>query len=233
MAPRSGFCWTRFGPESGEPFSEILARKEVERQSNGGTFLWGIGNALWPSLQDLLKSTNEPFLLFSPIRSKPKVEDVAPEKVVVWLSGRTPWGDRYTLPEHSHVISRYTPNKSRLGHYALVCHSLEPLELVEDAELIYFQKCRNYLTGRKLGASQVTAVVYQDDTSPNVEPSYPIVLTVRLATPYFIKLEDPVVISRPMTGEWNPSHSAALVRKGIGNLSPEVATLPLFQTSWQ
>lgn len=229
MEPRSGFCWTRYGPESGESFADILVRKEAERQANDGTFLWGIGNAVWPSLQDLLKSTNEPLLTFSPIRSKPKIEDVAPDKVVVWLSGRTPWGERYTLPEHSHVISRYTPNKSRLGHYALVCHSLGPLTLEENAELIYFQQCRNYLTGKKLGASQVTAVVYQDDAYPKIGPSYPKVLTVNLIPPYFIKLENPVVISRPITGEWNPSSTASLIRKGIGGLLPEIASLPLFQ----
>jgi hypothetical protein len=32
------FCWTRFGPEAGESFSDILARKNAEREAGDGVF---------------------------------------------------------------------------------------------------------------------------------------------------------------------------------------------------
>ena len=46
------FCWTRFGGEAGEPIEQILFRKEQERLANGGVFLWGIGNAVGPSIYE-------------------------------------------------------------------------------------------------------------------------------------------------------------------------------------
>ena len=42
------FCWTKYGTEAGEDIGAILERKESERLASGGTFLWGVGNAIGP-----------------------------------------------------------------------------------------------------------------------------------------------------------------------------------------
>ncbi len=78
------FCWTRFGTEAGQPIDEILDRKEQERAANSGMFFWGIGNSIGPSLRELLRCTPSPEVLFSPTRSTPRREDVAPPAVVAW-----------------------------------------------------------------------------------------------------------------------------------------------------
>ena len=80
------FVWTRFGTEAGQSISDILRRKEKERAANGGIFYWGIGNAVGPSILELLRRTDEPEVLFSPIKSAPKRDDVTPEAVVAWTA---------------------------------------------------------------------------------------------------------------------------------------------------
>ena len=44
------FCWTKIGTEAGETIESILLRKELERISNNGIFLWGVGNSIEPIL---------------------------------------------------------------------------------------------------------------------------------------------------------------------------------------
>ena len=63
------FCWTRFGTEAAEPIDSILGRKERERVANRGIFVWGIGNAIGPSIRELLRREAQPEVLFSPIKS--------------------------------------------------------------------------------------------------------------------------------------------------------------------
>jgi hypothetical protein len=65
------FCWTRFGTEAGQAIVHILQRKEQERSANDGLFIWGIGNAIGPSIRELVRRTNRPEVLFSPIKSSP------------------------------------------------------------------------------------------------------------------------------------------------------------------
>src|SRR4051812_40360539 len=83
------FCWTRFGTEAGEPIEQILKRKEIERRHNEGVFYWGIGNSLAPSMAELLRRARRPEVLFSPIRSRPRPVDIAPDAVVRWHAAET------------------------------------------------------------------------------------------------------------------------------------------------
>jgi hypothetical protein len=118
------FCWTRYGTEAGETIEQILARKEQERLANGGTFLWGIGNAISRlSMLELLRVEPQPEAVFSPIRNKPSKKDVNPSCVVMWTVGQTLNGCRYELPAGSVVTS----HGQRTKHYALVCSSQSPL----------------------------------------------------------------------------------------------------------
>jgi hypothetical protein len=193
------FCWTRFGTEAGEPIDEIFARKERERVMNGGLFLWGIGNAIWPSMRELLSLEVNPEAVFSPIRSAPRKDDIAPEMVVRWTAGRSMDGQRYEFPAGAVVTSRQNYNRRQTSHYALVCASAVALRVDTDGEPLVFARLRNLVTGRPVGASQVTAIVRQcdDDCGAN-GVRYRAALRVQLVFPYLVQLIDSVSLPPPL-----------------------------------
>src|ERR1700722_16664131 len=195
--PRS-FCWTRFGIEAGQSVEQILARKEQERIANAGLFFWGIGNAIGPSVLELLKQTDAPEALFSPIRSLPRSEDAMPASVVAWTEAQTVSGEEYQLPEGSLITSRFDPLRSRARHYALVCHSETPLAVGVLSEQIRFGELRNLLTSRPVGASQVTAVVHMDlAVHSGKSLSYNVAFRTKLSPPYFLILRKPTPLVHP------------------------------------
>jgi hypothetical protein len=193
------FVWTKFGTEAGQTITEILERKERERIANDGLFFWGIGNAVGPSIMALLASMKSPEVLFSPMKSPARAQDVSPESVVAWTSAAGLDGKPYSLPVCSMITSRFSVG--RLHHYALVCSSDSPLAdpqkpSIRANERIAPAALCNFLTGRPLGASQVTSVV-QQRAQPNSEGClYPVSFRARLAPPYFVRLSAP----RPVTG---------------------------------
>jgi Phage integrase family len=193
LPPR--FCWSRFGTEAGEKIDAILTRKDRERVANSGIFLWGIGTALAPSINHLIEVEANPRVVFSPMRSAPKAADVEPCCVVRWTAGVTLDGRRYDLPSGSTVTSRAPISSRRNHHYALVCASTAKLEIKNDAEMIVFGELRNLLTGRPIGASQVTAIVQRSKEQPTYSNlQYPAAIEAELTYPFFIKLTDPVFI---------------------------------------
>src|SRR5262249_38682912 len=142
------FCWTRFGTEAGQSPEQILERKEQERKANDGVFFWGIGNAIGPSMLELLRCTDSPEVIFSPIHSMPRREDAMPESVVAWSEAQTLSGDEYQLPQHSLITSRFAPLRPRAKHYALVCYSEAPVAIRACHERLQFSGLRNLLTNR-------------------------------------------------------------------------------------
>jgi hypothetical protein len=182
------YCWTRFGTEAGQSVDQILARKEQERAANAGVFFWGIGNAIGPSMIELLRRTESPEAVFSPIRSVPRRDDSKPASVVVWTSAETLAGEEYRLPQRSLITSRLDPRNPRNRHYALVCYSESPITISLGTERVQFADLRNLLTGRPVGASQVTAVVYSDPFPSGKGIAYNVAFRVQLAPPYFISL---------------------------------------------
>lgn len=187
------FCWTRFGTEAGQGIEKIIARKERERLINGGIFLWGIGNAIGPSIQELIQVETHPEVVFSPIRSKPRMEDVNPTQVVMWMRGRTVNGEIYDLPDGSIVTSRFSGQKISSGHYALICASSSELHVDENGEPFKFGNLRNLKSGNPVGASQVTAVVSKNEKDMG-GPSYVAAMRTNLVFPYVIRLVDPVPV---------------------------------------
>lgn len=187
------FCWTRFGTEAGEEINNIFARKNEERRINEGVFLWGIGNSIGPSIKELIRLVKNPEVVFSPIRSAPRKEDVSPEQVVAWTEAETIWGDAYIQPSGSVVTSRLGRGRKRISHYALVCASDDALEQNFDADIIFFRKLRNLKTDRPLAASQVTAVVRHTEDGNSAEGlMYRAVIRTKLVYPYFIRLLAPI-----------------------------------------
>lgn len=190
------FCWTRFGTEAGQRLEEILARKEQERKANNGVFFWGIGNAIGPSMLELLRRTRSPEAVFSPIQSVPRREDATPESVVAWSEAQTLSGEKYRLPQRSLITSRIDPLRPKLKHYALVCCRKIPIAIGAPYEHLQFSGLRNLLTNRPVGASQVTAVVHMTPSSSEEKSrSYNVAFRAFLTPPYFIELTTPVPLS--------------------------------------
>jgi hypothetical protein len=189
------FCWTRFGTEAAQPIEAIFARKEEERRANGGLFFWGIGNAVGPSMRELIRRSGSPEVLFSPIKSAARHEDSAPPAVVAWTSGETLTGEHYQLPATSLVTSRFDPDRPRGAHYALVCFSDRPLHLASSDDQIVYSELRNILTGRPVGASQVTSIIQRESHSGEGSRTYGVAVRARLVAPFLIRLGDPVMLN--------------------------------------
>lgn len=189
------FCWTKFGDEAGESAYSIFRRKEVERQRNGGVFLWGIGQSIRPSLVELLRVVTFPRVFFSPIRSAPASRDVSPAAVVIWCQGVGFDGQPYVLPEYSLVTSRRDASAARAYHFALVCDSETPITARRsDLPPLSLHGLRNLVSGSPLGSSQVTSVVRRDQAHDGAGAEYPIVAEARLVYPYLVRLTQGIVI---------------------------------------
>ena len=196
----AAFCWTRFGPEAGESFGEILSRKEAERQAGEGVFYWGIGSAIGPALRTLVTRTDEPEVLFSPIRTAPRPVDASPDCVVRWWAGEGLSGERVDLPAHACVTSRWDPLRPNTARYALVCGSDDTLRSDDHGDLC-FGSLLNLRSGAPIGASQVTAVVRHDRTRPRLGRAYRVALRTSLVWPYLIRLASPEIVDSSATEE--------------------------------
>ena len=180
------------GTEAGEPLDRIIARKEAERSACGGVFYWGIGSPVGPALAALVAEAKSPDVLFSPIKTRPRVVDTAPSHVARWGGGRGLSGEWVDLPDAACVTSRWDPLRPGAARYALVCQSDRPLELGFHGELRFDQLC-NLRSGAPVGASQVTAVVRHTKRRMAMARgrSYPVALRARIVWPYLIKLASP------------------------------------------
>lgn len=194
------FCWTRFGTEAGQTVAEIIDRKEQERIANDGVFLWGIGNPVGPSIRELVRLVCDPDVLFSPTRSRARPEDEFPASVVAWSSAETLTGRSYSVPPCSLVTSGYNPGISRDAHYALVCYSSRPLKFRKTKDRLVVTNIRNILSGRPVGASQVTSVVKLVPSAPKGMALYEVPLRAKLAEPYVIRLQKPLPLWKKGSG---------------------------------
>lgn len=182
----------------------IFRRKEEERLANNGLFLWGIGNAVGPSIEELVRRTPEPEVLFSPIKSSPRRSDVCPENVAVWTRAECVDGTPFELPRCTLVTSRQGQVKAKAAHYALVCHSPVSLTKASDDEPVSIDALQNLLSGRRVGASQVTAVVALRRGATDTAAPYAVALRARLIWPYFLRLTDPVPAQEDDSlSDWN------------------------------
>jgi hypothetical protein len=184
------------GAESGQVLEAILARKELERASNDGTFYWGVGNGLGDGPEVVAARERFPQVVFSAIRSLANLRDSQPSRVVMWLSSSDPSGRSLPLPPYVLVTSRAHTQSGlpKQAHFALLCRSDSNLTPVSDVEL-NFCALRNLRTGRPLGYSQVTAVV--ELPTADVAPSsttYPVELVAKWQRPFVARLTSPVTL---------------------------------------
>lgn len=193
MSVPRAFCWSKFGTEAGEPAGRIIARKEYERQQNGGVFLWGIGNSIRPSLLKLVDDEPHPEVLFTEMLSQPKEHDVSPAAVQLWREATGIDGSTFELPEYSAVTSRVSGRRS---HFALICRSAEPLGFQPDnSPKFRANDVRNILTGNLVGSSQVTSVVRKAPSLSQEGRSYSVAFRAELVYPYLACLQAPLTVS--------------------------------------
>jgi hypothetical protein len=197
-APRSwpsAFCWTRMHAESGQHLGKIIERKEAERQAGHGLFFWGVGNALGGKIAALTKRVARPQVFFSVMKSKPKRIDVAPAQVLLWTCSIDTKGAVKSLPEHVVVVSRGADgHKDKAAHYALVCHSHEPLRLYPRGSFDPSGFRNLGSLNPRVGASQVTAVLERNAPAAVAGP-YQINLAAELVAPYFVRLAGAVPLT--------------------------------------
>ena len=162
-----------------------------------GLFLWGIGNALGPSIRHLVGTVASPQVLFSPIKSPPRAEDVRPASVVAWTKAQALDGTEFVLPTSCLVLSKRDCAGQKKVHYALVCYSSISLLEGKPCGRLHFEALRNLLSGSPVGASQVTAVVRIEPSQLLQGQPYEIALSAQLVPPYFVRLFEPVPIADP------------------------------------
>jgi hypothetical protein len=129
-------------------------------------------------------------------------------------------GEDFDLPTGSVVTSRVVPGISR-PHFALVCFSDVPLEERVVDEIVAGQLC-NYLSGSRLGASQVTSVVVEDKSRAAVGPRYSKGFSAKLVFPYLVNLTVSSVIATEEVPAPTPFARLLEVRRTLfGALNPE------------
>lgn len=192
----NAFCWSKMGTEAGQSLSDILKRKEIERIANDGLFVWGIGNSLGDSIRFLMETNPQPKVLFSKMLSSPKNIDVKPEKVYLWLSYTNEHGEKIPLPKYSLVTSRANTEARGLKkkHYALLCKSQNTIT-TEPKKSLYKDSLVNLLSGKKVGASQVTSVVKTIPYKQKEGAQYEVSFEAELMASGQVVLSDFVVIT--------------------------------------
>lgn len=186
-------CWTRMQAEAGQGLERIIARKEVERRAGRGLFFWGVGNAPATATRALARCGIDVPVIFSVMKSRPKAIDAAPDAVVAWTNYIDEAGAERPLPEHVLVTSRRdSASGPKRVHFALMCFSEKPLELVGGIGFDH-QAYRNAgSTGGPVGASQVTALL--QPVRDHEQCSYEINMRATLTGSYWVKLTTPVPV---------------------------------------
>ena len=181
-------CWTRMQAEAGEELARIVRRKDLERRAGDGLFFWGVGNAPSRAIPALARAAATIDVLFSVMKSKPKVQDVAPSHVLAWRSYVDVDGIVQPIPRNVLVTSRAG---NRDYHFALMCHSDAPLDVSDEG---HFDPAayRNYGAGGAVGPSQVTALL--ERCAPDRFPGYRVAMRARLTGGLWVKLIDPVEV---------------------------------------
>ena len=107
MTAKQTFIFSKMQAEAGQNLEEIIARKEAERVAWNGVFWWGIGNSLGSSVHDEVTAAGGILpVLFSRMLSKPKIEDSAPDEVVIWTAWENSCGTVEPVPKFVRITSR-------------------------------------------------------------------------------------------------------------------------------
>ncbi|WP_133866873.1 hypothetical protein [Azorhizobium sp. AG788] len=188
-------CWSRMQAEAGQLLSDIVRRKELERLAGGGLFCWGVGNAP-AAMTAVLAKLNQPVqVIFSTMKSRPKLVDVKPSRIVAWRKFFDQEGILRSLPRHVLVTSRADSAKGpKTRHFALMCYSDRVLGLQNGCAFDPSAFRNAGGTGAPVGASQVTALLRRVSKSRE-ETDYEVNLAAWLTAGYWVRLADPAELS--------------------------------------
>ena len=186
------------GAEAGQALSDIIRRKDLERECGNGVFGWGIGNSVGPAIKYAKFAEQIPVLeaLFTPMKAASKVIDSAPASIMMWLGYLSDADDIEPLPEHMLITSRGQSGsgEEKRGHYALICRSLDPLAAQRVQQAIDHRAMCNLVSSNPVGASQVTSVVRYRSVDSR-EATYPVLFRAELTGQAFVRLAAPVALT--------------------------------------
>jgi hypothetical protein len=190
-------CWSRMQAEAGEKLEMIVRRKELERQGNGGIFLWGVGNAPARLVKTLALGHRPVRAIFSIMKSKPKPIDENASDLLLWRAYVDAEGVERALPPSSIVTSRaISGTRPKLVHYALMCRSTTRLSIERGGPRFDPAAFRNAGDrGGPVGASQVTALLRQI-SGQRQEADYEVNMAADLFGSYWVRLCDPVMVNK-------------------------------------
>jgi len=205
-------CWSRMQSEAGQGLEAIIARKELERRTGDGHFLWGVGNPPATSISALARIGSRVPVVFSIMKSRPKTIDVAPARTAAWRRYFDTSGNERPLPANSVVTSRAnSAGGVKRAHYALMCFSREPLTISRGTPFDVSAYRNAGGTGAPVGASQVTALLRRV-AEPGKTSDYEINLIAWLAGGYWVRLSDPVEVAPETSTQLD--HSSGLDPQG-------------------
>lgn len=188
-------CWSRMQAEAGQPLQAIVARKEIERRAGSGLFFWGVGNAPATITRTLAGQQIPVRVVFSTMKSRPRLADSAPSRIVVWRKYIDHDGKEREVPPHVLVTSRAESARGeKKVHYALMCYSSEPLMLKSGIAFDHSAFRNAGGKGAPVGASQVTALLRRVEHD-RPEADYEANFSAWLAGAYWVRLLDPVAIT--------------------------------------
>lgn len=186
------------GAEAGQALSDIIRRKDMERECGDGIFGWGIGNSVGPAIKHAKFAERVPFLeaLFTPMKAAPKAIDSAPASIVMWLGYLSDEEDIQPLPEHMLITSRgqSSSGEEKRDHFALICRSPDPLTAQKVQQAIDHHAACNLMSSNPVGASQVTSVVRYRSADSH-EAAYPVLFRAELTGQAFVRLAAPVALT--------------------------------------
>lgn len=190
-------CWSRMQAEAGQQLEQIIARKELERRAGDGLFFWGVGNAPAVIVKALVRVETPVRVVFSIMKSRPKLVDASPTRTVAWRRYIDAQGVDRPLPAHSLVVSRGdSAGGAKRSHYALMCFSDTPLALHHGDPFDPTAYRNAGSNGAPVGASQVTALLRRVRENASFSP-YEANFTARLTRSYWVRLLDPVELDHP------------------------------------
>jgi hypothetical protein len=206
---QAAVCLTKFGPESGETAEEIVARKDLERQSGVGAhkneFWWGVGEkGTAQSVQTLITQHGGSIVLFSAMKDQNPPNKGSATDVLVWRKYRMLGGEiLQDIPKHVFVTTAAMTKRGtiRTKDFALVCKSNAPLRIA--ARVFRFSNAHYKNLGKdgKIGKSatgkRTTAALIRWTSPPitGAECDSLIDFSADLCTPYCVELLDPTRIS--------------------------------------
>ncbi len=181
--------------EAGQALETIVARKERERVACNGLFMWGVGNAPATSINALARLGTSVPVIFSIMKSKPKVADLVPARIVAWRSYVDQFGVLRDMPDGVLVTSRGdSASGEKTRHYALICRSEVPLSIRRGTA--FDPNAYRNVGGASgpVGASQVTALLRQV-AEPGELSDYEANIVASLTDGYWVRLVDPVALA--------------------------------------